>query len=544
LSELGLIAPLGALVVLAFLYLQRLSEGPATTAWGAAWLALYVAGLIGALPNPPVIVDLSGLVLGSLFPALLLAGSLTLGRSQFVAWPVAAGLAIGLLRAALVATDHVELSLAVTVPLELPLSLGAAGVSFRTARGRSRSFPEQLMGPGVVLLALVNAADPLARLMNLSMVPIVLCWLSASLAVALLQVMTFLERIREREQRLLAERELLHGVARMAASDPRRAQQALEEVVRAVSLLAGFDGFGIWALEANGTHLRCAARLRRIDDAPETVSRLAIDDPLVHRALASDEAVTVVDLRDQGETLRERARTWGVAETAAAPLRASGRALGIVFAALTPDRHFDANDIRLLATLAQEIALVLAHAESLEQRAHQAGALEDERRTLRALIEAVPAGILLADRDGRITMLSRLGADQYGLGDPELWIRRSTRDAFAHFSRRLSPEEAHRLSERFAAGQLASGVFELHFQEPDERILEISLRELRSGDGRAARQLWVSRDATKERRAARALAAIDGDDRNDRDERDKPLCAVDDPDSAAASAIALCTEPE
>ena len=533
-SELGLVAPLGALVVLAFLYLQRLSESPATTLWGAAWLALYGAGLIGALPDPPLAAQLAGPVLGSMFPALLLAGSLTLARSRLVAWPIGAGVAIGLLRAGLLAADRAELSFALAVPLELPLSMGAAAVSFRTARWRPRSFPEQLMGPALVLLALVNAADPLARLMDLSMVPMVMCWLTASLAVALLQVTTFLERIREREQRLLAERELLHRVARMAAGDPRHAQESLEEIADAVAALAGFDGFGIWSLEADGTHLRCAARLRRIDDAPQTVSRLPVDDPLVLRALGSDDPVTIVDLRQEGETLRQRAKTWGIAETAAAPLRVSGRALGAVFAALTPDRHFEPGDLRLLAELAQEIALVLVHAEALEQRAQQASALDDERRTLRALIEAVPAGILLADRDGRITMLSRLGAEQYGLGDPELWIRRSTRDAFAHFSRRLPPEEAHRLSERFAAGQPASSVFELRFEEPVERVLEISLRELRSGAGKAARQLWVSRDVTTERRAAAALGP---------DDDEKPLSELDETRAAEAATSRLESEP-
>ncbi len=517
-SELGLVAPLGALVVLAFVYLQRLSEGPATTAWGAAWLSLYAAGVISALSDPPIPLALIGPVFGSLFPALLLAGSLTLGRPRLVAWPIAAGLSIGVVRAGLLAAGHVDLSFAIAVPLELPLSLGAAAAAFRTARGRPRSFPEQLMGPALALLALVNAADPLARLMDLSMVPLVLCWLTASLAVALLQVMTFIERIRERERRLLAERELLHRVARMAASDPHETREALEEVVQVVASLADFDGFGIWPLDADGTHLRCAARLRRIDEIQDPLSRVPIDDPLVRRAFRTEEPVSIVDLRAEGDLLRRRAEKWRIAETAVAPLRASGRPLGAIFAARRPGHPFEASDRRLLATLAQEIALVLAHAEALGQRAQQASALDDERRTLRALIEAVPAGILLADRDGRITMLSRLGADQYRLGDPELWIRRSTRDAFAHFARHLEPEDAIRLSERFAAGPLDDGAFELRFVEPAERVLEISLRELRSGDGRAARQLWVSRDVTENRRAAAAAGS---------DDDEKPLPEID-----------------
>lgn len=504
LSEIGLVAPLGALVIVAFLYLRRLDEGPATTVWGAAWIALYVTGTIAALDTPSFALRVFTPVLGSLFPALLLAGALILGRARWVAWPIAVGVVIGAVRAALVAADRAELSLLIAVPCELPLSVGAAAVAWRAARERPRSFPEQLMGPALMLLALVNAADPLARLADLSMIPLVLCWLTASMAVALLQAMTFLERIRERERRLLAERELLHQVARMASCARDEAPEILERVVTAVASLATLDGLGIWPLEANGTHLHCAARLRRIDDIPDVLSRLPIDDPLVQRALTNPEPLTIVDLRSAGDTLRQRAIQWGVGITAAAPLRVSGRTLGVVFAALVPGRCFEANDCRLLASLAQEIALVLAHAEAMEQRARQAGAVEDERRTLRELIEAVPAGILLADRQGQITMLSRLGAEHYGLTDAASWVGRSTGEAFAQFAHRLRIEEPNRPfppSTPFTPGRFADRVFELHFTTPQERILEIALRELRPEDPEAARQLWVSRDVTEKRRS-------------------------------------------
>lgn len=498
-SELGLVAPLGALVVVAFLYLRRLYEGPATAAWGAAWVSLYGAGTIAALDAPPLGLHLLGPVLGSLFPALLLTGALSLGRVRWVLWPVGIGLGIGITRAALAVGGRVEWSLALAIPLELPLSLGAAAVAWRAARERPRSFPEQLMGPALVLLALVNAADPLARLVDLSMIPLVLCWLTASLSVALLQVMTFIERIREREQRLLAEHELLHQVARMATRAPHETQAALDEVISAVASLVNPDGFGIWRLEPSGTHLRCAARMRRIDEIPNALSHLPVGDPLIERALANPEPVTIVDLRRAEEIVRRRAMEWGVSETAVAPLRATGRTYGVLFAALVPGRHFEMSDRRLLASLAQEITLVLSHAEALEQRTRHAEALEDERRTLRALLEAVPAGILLADRQGRITMLSHLAAEHYGLAEPASWIRRTIRDAFLHIERRLDHDDARQLSRYFAPGRFSDRVFELRFSEPRERILEIALHELRPEDPESARQLWVSRDITEKR---------------------------------------------
>ena len=181
-SELGLIAPLGGLVVIAMFYMRRISEGAAATAWGGAWLVLYLAGTLVSLPDAPKPLEASGHVLGTLFPVLLYAGSVSFrDGGPLPRVPLLAGLALGLLRAALELADRNTAALAISVPLELPFTIGAAWVIWHAGRGR-RSFPEQMLPPTLVLLAAVNAADPIARLVGLHMVPLVLAWTSTCFA--------------------------------------------------------------------------------------------------------------------------------------------------------------------------------------------------------------------------------------------------------------------------------------------------------------------------------------------------------------------------
>jgi PAS domain S-box-containing protein len=508
LSEFGLVAPLGGLVVLAFLYLRRLSEGAAATAWGGAWLALYVAGTISTLHEPPRALVLAHPMLGSLFPALLLAGSLAFRSGSLSAWPVAAGIALGAARAALLVTGHPEVSLLAAATFELPMTLGAAAIAWRAAYERPRSFAEQMLGPTLVLLAVVNAADPLARLVDLPTPPLLIGWIAASLAVALLQVAAFVERGREQERRVLAERDLLYRVARLAAAEPRDARRALDGIVSEVAALASLDGFGVWLLDAAGRRLECVARLRRIDEMPDYLVALPADDPIVRRAFDSDEPVTVLDLRQENAVLRGRAQALSIGEAAVAPLRGDGRLLGAAFAGLAPSRRFDASDVRLLALLAQEIAIVLTRAAALEERARQSAALDAERRTLRAVVEAVPAGIVLIDGERRMTTLSRLGAALYGLGDPDAWVGRPSREAFAHYRDRLAPGEARRLLDQIASDPDEIEGFELRFALPEERVLDLTLRPVCDEDGERIGQLWVTRDVTEERRIGDRLQRV------------------------------------
>ena len=505
-TEFVFVVPLGGLVVLVFLYLRRLADGPAATAWGGAWLAVYGAGLISTLDQPPAEVRALGTVLGSLFPGLLLAGSLGVHRGRFAAWPIGFALAIGLTRLALLSAGRPDLAIAVEIPCELPLTLAAAALAWRNAFA-SRSLPEQLLGPTLLLLALLNVADPLARLLDLATLPIILGWIGTTLAAGLCQVGVLVERDRARDRRLAAESNLLYRVARLAASEPHDLRAALDAILHAFATLARVDGIGVWLIDESGRHLDVAARLRRADEPPDTTLRLPLDDPIAQLALDGGEAVRVIDPRAHGEALRRRADRLRMGEVALAPLCAGERKLGVLVAGIGLGRRFDAENLRLVQRLAEEITQVAVHTRELQERAREAGLRDAERRTLRALVEAAPVGIFVIDDEGDLRSISRSGAEQLGI-DPEAWTGRPARALLDHIATRLAPGEARRLQTRLAwdPGDLQG--LELRFTQPEERVLELGVRTVRSEDRKRLGQLWVSRDVTEERRLAGRLGWV------------------------------------
>ncbi len=495
-SELGLIAPLGGLVVIVLFYMRRISVGAAATAWGGAWVVLYLAGTLVSLPNAPEPLAAAGHVLGTLFPVLLYAGAVSFrDGGPLPRGPLLVGLGIGALRCALALADRNTLALAISVPLELPFTIGAAWVIWHAGRGR-RSFPEQMLPPTLLLLAVVNAADPIARMVGLQMVPLVLAWTSTCFATALLQIAAFVERGRDRERQLLLERNLLHRIAR-TGTDTQGRQPVVEAVARAVADAQWFDVFGIWLVSADGKSFDRAARIRSAEPPHARFDRFPADAPLLIPVLASEDPVMIAERRGSQPP---RFHRFGLGDVAAVALRVRGRTLGIVLAGLGRDRSLGEAEQRVLGSITRELALVLAHVDSVEERERQATALAAERRQLRALVEAVPVGILLADRNERITMLSRVGAEHFGLEDPEAWIGRSVFETVQAY--------AHRLCEA-SASELAAGLtkresesfdgYELRFAKPVERVLRVSARPVSSEDGVPLGRVLVSLDVTAER---------------------------------------------
>lgn len=502
-SEFGLVGPLGGIVVLALFYMRRIEKGAAAIAWGAAWLSLYIAGMSASTPGLHPTGIAWGYLAGSLFPGFLLAGSLAFRNGGALArGPIVAGAAIGLLRMSLVLLGLDGLALLITAPLEAPLSLGSAVVMWRSARGRPRSFAEQMLPPALMLLALVNAADPLARAFHIEMVPLVFAWIATSLVTAMLQVAAFVERSREREHQLLIERDLLHRIARMA-TEGRDRQAVLEETAVAITEASWFDQLGIWLVSEDGAHFECAALVPR-DPLPEAFLRFPIDLPIVRDALELDDPILL-----SADLGRERSRfaPIGLGEVAAAALRAHGRTLGLVVAGLGFERHFSADELRALGSFARELALVLAHVDSTETRRAQAAALEAERRQLRALVAAVPLGIMLVDRNDRITTISRIGAmTPFLIDNPDQWIGRFGRDTVAVYADRIDAPSRKRLRQWAAQIDVQGrGDVELRFERPEERSVVVSARPVVSDDGEPLGRVFVSRDVTEERRVTERI---------------------------------------
>jgi signal transduction histidine kinase/CheY-like chemotaxis protein len=136
------------------------------------------------------------------------------------------------------------------------------------------------------------------------------------------------------------------------------------------------------------------------------------------------------------------------------------------------------------------------------EREELAGAIEGERRTLRAVLDAAPVGVFLLDPAWRITMANRLGAAQWELGAPEDWLGRRGDEAIERYVDRLADPESFRSALRLLVKEPLAVIdsLEVHFLAPDERVLLLFSSPVLSEEGEHLGRVFTSRDATEERR--------------------------------------------
>jgi PAS domain S-box-containing protein len=87
-----------------------------------------------------------------------------------------------------------------------------------------------------------------------------------------------------------------------------------------------------------------------------------------------------------------------------APLLVQDQALGVLVYSYTRPHHFSANEQQVARAIADQIALAVLNARLYEEVADYAAWQENERRTLQIIIDALPAGVILREKGGKLFM--------------------------------------------------------------------------------------------------------------------------------------------
>ncbi|MCG8592033.1 MAG: ATP-binding protein [Proteobacteria bacterium] len=506
-SSIGILGLLAVVVLPVAFALGRMSAGRGGRLWALSWATLYVAAIAYAWPGEPALALAGSQVLGTLFATLLVAGSLA-----FVGRPVpnvvyAVGALVGLARAAAQLAGSAwlpDLLLLLTTP---PAVIACAVVVARANRRGAPTHWERVLPWALVAYALSGVFLALTRSSGATPTLVIRVGLATSLSLAAVQAAAVVAQLRARERRLVIERELLRYVAR-ASLDTAVDGRILEDIAAQVRSRAGFDSFSIWLLSEEGDALECAAR---DDDLPPSLAppaRLPLSRPLL-RPNAASEVPTGGHARD-AEPVSEIAASVPYESLVQGVLGSKDRLLGVVVAGRREAQSLDVMDARLVAALADEIALAVAHLRSRRERESHARSLAAERSTLSALMQSVPVGIVLVDRDGLIRSANRIGTRLYGLGDPDQWLGRHQRETFQMYAEQLNDADRERLAAatRRAARDpeaiLDDLEFELTIDEPRRIVLYSS--PVRAGENREIiGRLWFSRDVTEERRMSQDL---------------------------------------
>jgi diguanylate cyclase (GGDEF)-like protein/PAS domain S-box-containing protein len=202
----------------------------------------------------------------------------------------------------------------------------------------------------------------------------------------------------------LYERErLLRDMSRSLASDLDEAH-VLELAARHVSELVAAPYARIWLAQADGTVRRGAGVGYAAED---TVTTLPADS-MSASAVTHDRTILVDDVgqdqawRESGIPERTNLRAY-----LAVPIHSADSSLGAVIAMREGDAIFREDDDRLLAGLADAIAVALTNARSLAK-------LADSEQRLRAMFEAIACGVLVQDPDGVILHANSAAEEVFG----------------------------------------------------------------------------------------------------------------------------------
>lgn len=180
-------------------------------------------------------------------------------------------------------------------------------------------------------------------------------------------------------------------------------KETLDTAVEALTAALGADDSAIMlADEAQGV-LRVAAE--RGYGMSKRFPVLPLDAPL-HPCLAfKTRKVRIHDSNMLSEhPLLQALKQKGLEAGLSVPLLVQDQALGVLVYSYSRPHHFSAHEQQVARAIADQIALAVVNARLYEEVADYAAWQENERQTLQTIIDALPAGIGLRDKDGKVFM--------------------------------------------------------------------------------------------------------------------------------------------
>jgi PAS domain S-box-containing protein len=212
-----------------------LRRGGPVSHWFAGWVAAGLGGVLPLLAPAGGTLALSGHLLGPLFPALLLSGTLLLARRPVPPWWLPAALGFGLVRALVAHAGQPTAAFALGLACE-PLAVVFAAAVARDAAhgdGPATQLAERLLAPALLALAAMGALHLLWLATGRSPVSLLPLWLVIALPALGVQIQAAADRLR-REIRAQLEERVAERTAELAASEERH---------RAISTLASDFAF-------------------------------------------------------------------------------------------------------------------------------------------------------------------------------------------------------------------------------------------------------------------------------------------------------------
>jgi PAS domain S-box-containing protein len=208
------------------------------------------------------------------------------------------------------------------------------------------------------------------------------------------------------------ERERTRAIAINAVAHDVNSGQTLDDTLKraignVVTQLNGDDG-SIFLLHTDGDAIIGAVETNVIESSRIGVTLKLDSSPNIARAVDRQRMLLV----SRNEALGQERDWFASLQITAAlyiPLLSQGRLLGMAFVNYIHQApRLEADDERFVDALADQCALAIERAQLLDSASRRAAELE-------AVIEQMGEGVVIADRDGRITLVNEYAAKLHGV---------------------------------------------------------------------------------------------------------------------------------
>lgn len=214
-----------------------------------------------------------------------------------------------------------------------------------------------------------------------------------------------LEDITEQHQR--QREQLAVGWVAAALNYPLDLKETLDTAVEALTAALGADHSAILLADTEHDVLNTAVA-RGYSEEITSFAALPTDAPLVPcrafrtRKVQISSGDAFVDA--SGQPLLPFLAQEGVQASLAAPLIVQDQALGVLVYSYTQPHQFSSSEQQVARAIADQIGLAVVNARLYEAVADYVVWQENERAMLQAIIDELPAGVILRDQDGTLFM--------------------------------------------------------------------------------------------------------------------------------------------
>ncbi|NJL34122.1 MAG: GAF domain-containing protein [Chloroflexaceae bacterium] len=238
-------------------------------------------------------------------------------------------------------------------------------------------------------------------------------------------------------------------------------------------------------------------------------------DSLAQWVVYNREPVRIADVRGDERWVHEEGRADEARSVIAVPLMTNDATLGVLM--LTSDKlnYFAESQLRLLETIANEIAIAINNAQLYSYITEMASRLADlldqqreETSKSRAIFQSMTEGVVVLDQHERVAVFN--AAAEHTLGIPARYVLDQPMTTIAtHGATKFKQQRAETIYQELHDGlKLAKereSIYRTSFElEDPQQIISVSLTSVRGLDGQIYGDVAVLRDITPEIEADRA----------------------------------------